>query len=328
MRRAENYAAAADRGVSAVAHDDASARQAELEGRAFTLADFTRSIMLMETIGRVENDLAQTLRAMAGQDGGEAAARRLRLAEDADRGAQAAAKNSERLQQQARQWAEHAEMQALHQALDHTAAILADLDRAERGLADLLTDLADYSDPDVAVRWRQLAAEASAAAGQARDRARVLHDLTQSDGARTRPEGTPVAGTADDPALPPPSHHQRLGDIDRRLTELRQARSGPVGRDSAQAMAQDQQRTREADRLLHASVAHLQQARQLAEKALRRAATAHDRAAEADDRSARAGIGDVPEHKRMAAAHRAAAEADRQRAREIQSQIVGPQTSA
>jgi hypothetical protein len=51
--------------------DDGSARQAWRRDYAFTLASFTRSITLMETIHRVESDLADTLRVMAGHDGGK-----------------------------------------------------------------------------------------------------------------------------------------------------------------------------------------------------------------------------------------------------------------
>jgi len=322
------YAAAVDRGVSAVQHDEGSARQARRTGRALTLADFAHSITLMETISRVENDLAETLRAMAAQDEGEVAARRLRLAEDAARGAQAAAKKSERLREQARHWAEHAGRVQLHQALDRAVAVLVDLDRAESNLADTLTNLASCSDPDLAVRWRQAAREASDAARQARDRAHVLRELTQADGSGTQPEATPVADMADDPALPAPTRHQRLADIDGRLTELRQARSAPSGRDAAQAVAEAKRRAGEADRLLQASAAHLRQTRQFADNALRRAATTHDHVAKANESSARAGIGDVAEHKRIAAVHRAAAEADRRRARESQGQAADPQPSA
>ena len=322
------YAAAADRGVSAVERDEGSARQAWRGGRALTLADFAHSITLMDSISRVENDLAETLRAMAAQDQGEVAARRLRLAEDAAKGAQAAAKKSERLREQARHWAEHAGRVQLHQALDRAAAVLVDLDRVESNLADTLTDLAGCSDPDLAVRWQQAAGEACDAARQARGRAHVLRELAQTDGSGTQPEAMTAADVADDPALPAPARHRRLADIDCRLTELRHARSAPSGRDAAQAVAEAKRRAREADRLLLASAAHLQQTRQFADNALRRAATAHDHVAKANESSARAGIGDVAEYKRIAAVHRAAAEADRRRARESQGQVADPQPSA
>jgi len=72
------------------------------------LADFTRSIAVVETVRQVEEDVAETLRTLAAQAKGAVAARRLRLAEDAARGAQAAAEHGERLRQQARWWAEQA----------------------------------------------------------------------------------------------------------------------------------------------------------------------------------------------------------------------------
>jgi hypothetical protein len=308
--------------VSAAVEHDGSARPVRRRWLAFGLADFTRSIMLMEAIGRVEADLAKTLRAMAALDGGEAAARRLRLAEDAAKGAQVAAEKSEHLRRQARHWAERAGRVQVHQALDRAMTVLVEAHRAETDLAGTIEDLARYGDPDVAVRWRRTAAEASAAARQARDRAQVLRELARTDGSGAQTEGTPAADSADDPAPPVASRHLRLGEIDRSLSELRQTRSGPAGGDTAQAMAQASRRAGQADRLLQASVAHSRQTRQLAENALRRAATAHDRAADANERSARTGIGDVAEHNRMAAVHRAAAEADRRQARELQSHVT------
>jgi len=210
--------------VSAAGQDDRSARQPRRGERALTLADFTRSITLMETARRVEHDLAESLRAMAAGGRGEDAGRQLRLAKEAEGGAQAAARISERLQEQARRWAEHGEVAMLHQALEHSASVLADLDRAESDLAEVLTDLASHSSPGLAVRRRLLAAEASAAAQHARDRAQALRQLAQTDAAEAQPEETPVADTADGPALPGRSRQQRLAGIDRRLTELRQAR--------------------------------------------------------------------------------------------------------
>ena len=70
-----------------------------------TLAALQRSIAVMETLSRVETDLAETLRAIA-QDGGEHAAQRLRLADQAAQEAQAAAETAKRMHRQARRLAE------------------------------------------------------------------------------------------------------------------------------------------------------------------------------------------------------------------------------
>ena len=111
--------------VKASEEDDRSAVQAWREGYALTLAGFTRSIAVMEMAGRAEEDIAGTLRTIAAQANGTVAARRLRLAGDAVRGARAAAERGERLLQQARRWAEHADMVALRQAPDHAGTVLA-----------------------------------------------------------------------------------------------------------------------------------------------------------------------------------------------------------
>lgn len=106
---------------SAVDEGDRTAGRARRNAGGPALADFARSITLVEAVGQIETKLAETLRAVAAEDR-TVAARRLRLAEDATQGAQAAARTSERPQQQARQWAEHADVAALRQALDHAAA--------------------------------------------------------------------------------------------------------------------------------------------------------------------------------------------------------------
>jgi hypothetical protein len=106
---------------------DRSAGQSCGGGHAPILADFTRSIALAETVRRVEEGLAGTLRAMAAQATGPVSARRLRLAEDAARGAQAAAEYGERLRQQALRWAGHAGMVAPREWAFHRR--LADIDR-------------------------------------------------------------------------------------------------------------------------------------------------------------------------------------------------------
>jgi hypothetical protein len=77
-------------------------------GQRFPLPDITRAITVIEALGRVESDLAATLRSIAARDTGATAARRLGLAEDAARAALAAASIRDRLQQ-ARWRAEHAD---------------------------------------------------------------------------------------------------------------------------------------------------------------------------------------------------------------------------
>jgi len=281
------------------------------------------SIALMEAVSRVENDLAETLRSMAEQDGDDVAARRLKLAENAARGAQQAGRISAQLRQQACRWAERADAAAVRQALEHTARVLADLDRAESDLAAAFTALASHGLPDMAVRRRLLAAEAAAGARYGRDRARALRQLAQTEAAGTQPEGTP-AGTEESPAGGGPSRNQRLAGIDRRLTQLRQASPEPPDGDPAQVVGETKQRAQAPERHQQQSATRSARARQLAGQGLNRAAAAHTRAAEAEDRSARAGIGDVAEHTSRAAFHRAAAQADRQRARDIQRQFTDP----
>jgi len=105
--------------VKVAEEDDRSAAQAWRGGHAQMLTDFTRSIAVVETVRRVEEDVAETLRTLAAQAKGTVAARRLRLAEDAARGARAAAEHGERLRQQARRWAGHTGVVALRPALDH-----------------------------------------------------------------------------------------------------------------------------------------------------------------------------------------------------------------
>ncbi len=78
-----------------------SRRQAWRSEQAHMEAGLARTVTLLETIARVERDVATTLGAMARTDGTEAAERRLRLAEHAIQGAQAAIERGEHLQQQA-----------------------------------------------------------------------------------------------------------------------------------------------------------------------------------------------------------------------------------
>ena len=221
------------------------------------------------------------------------------------------------MREHARRWAEHADVVEVHQAVDHAATVLAYVARAESEVAGALKALGSRAGPDRAAR-RQLAAEASVAARHARDLEQALHQLAESEVARTQPGRAPAADTADRPVLPEASRHQPLAEIDRRLADLRQARlkmpgGGPESRAAGEAQPH-----------LHEAVAHLLEVRQLVEEAVCGAASAHDRTARAVERSAGARIGDATEYQRLAAVHRAAAKADRQRAREIRDQVIKP----
>jgi hypothetical protein len=109
---------------------------------------------------------------------------------------------------------------------------------------------------------------------------------------------------------------QRLADIDRRLAELRQARTTRLDQVTVTDEPwQARHHAQDAGRHRRDSLAHTQAVRQLLVQALLNAARAHDHAAEANERSASAGVGDIAGHRRRAEFHRAAAEADRQRAR-------------
>jgi len=143
-------------------------RQAWQASRAHVSADLARSIALIEMVAQIEKDLAASLRSMAAQDGSEAAARRLRLAEEAIRGAEAAAERSAHLRQVARRWAEHADPVTLHPSLAHADG------------------LARKDGPDLAAQRRHLADEAQAAARSAADRARALQQLAEASAAWAR----------------------------------------------------------------------------------------------------------------------------------------------
>jgi hypothetical protein len=140
---------------------------------------------LMEAVSLTERDVAGTFRAMAALAGeGEAAARRLRLAEAAIRGSREAAERARLLQRlgsqearQARNAARQADRAALLRALHRAGPILADLAAAETDIAHALAKLAEEDGSDLAAQQRGQADEAVAAAQSARDRARVLRTL-------------------------------------------------------------------------------------------------------------------------------------------------------
>ncbi len=173
-------------GLASQAQDEAaerdlrSGRRASHGDHALVPGDFARAMALMETVSQTEQDIADTLRVMAEMDGSEAAARRLRLAGDAVKGAQQAAEHAEQLHRQADRWARRADVIALLRSLRHAGEVLADLARTEKDIGDTLTSLASRSRPDEAAQLRQLAEQASAGAQRAEDRARSLHDLAAS----------------------------------------------------------------------------------------------------------------------------------------------------
>jgi hypothetical protein len=175
-------------------------RGAWRDEQALVHRDFARAVALMEAVARTEKDIADTLRAMARLGGSEAAARRLRLAEAAIKGAQQAAGHAERLQRMADRWARHAELAALQQSLGHAGRVLADLASAEEDIAGILTKLASKDGSDLAEERRHLADEALAGAQRARDRARALRRLAQSAAGAPAPAGGPAAegGTGHD----------------------------------------------------------------------------------------------------------------------------------
>jgi len=302
-----------------------SGEQARPGEDGLTQADLTRSIALVRTVGQVESDLAGTLRAVAADDKGPAAERRLTLADDAARGAQRAAKVGERLQERARRWAEHSDSAAPRQVIARAAALLRALADAQNDISSILTGLAQGAGPDLPAQCQQLAAQASTAAQRARDLAQDVQRLAEPEAVKIQTGGSRVANDkADDGSTLESMLDQRLADISRRLAELRQtcAKPAPSDEPAEQQRLQGQWRVQQADRHHEESVTHLLQTRHQAVQAIHRAAAAHDRAAEAFARSAAAGVGDVAERQRMAAFHRAAAKADRQRAQETQDQAA------
>jgi len=152
-------------------------RRAWRSEHARMAGDFAWTISLMDTVGRTEKDIADTLRAMAAEDGSEAATRRLSLAAEAARGAYDAAEHSEQLRRQADRLARHADVVALLRSVDHAGRVLADLVRMENDIADTLTSLASRGGPGRDAQLRHLAEEALTGAQRASDRARSLHDL-------------------------------------------------------------------------------------------------------------------------------------------------------
>jgi hypothetical protein len=128
---------------------------------------------------------------MARLDGSGAAARRLRLAEAAIKGAHVAAGRGEQLRRLADRWARQAEVAALHQLLGHAGKVLADQASREEDIAYILTKLASKDGSDLAEERWHLADEALVGAQRARDRARALRRLAETGAAQVRAPRAP-----------------------------------------------------------------------------------------------------------------------------------------
>jgi len=74
--------------------------------------------------------------------------------------------------------------------------VLTELQRTENDAAGILNDLADRNGSDLSARRRREAAEASAAARRAGDRAQALRELAVADAIVTLPGRTPAAAEA------------------------------------------------------------------------------------------------------------------------------------
>lgn len=154
-------------------------------------AELRETMTLMEHAARNERHVAETLRDMAAHAEGEVAAKRLQLAEEALRGAQAAERHRERLQDLAQQWVVHAEVVRLHRLLDRATGALADLAHTQQGIADAFTALATDGASALAEERRQLAAAAAASACEARRQALDLRKLAETTAAGMPPPSPP-----------------------------------------------------------------------------------------------------------------------------------------
>lgn len=168
-----------------------SARPPRQRGDAQFPAALRMTITLMHTAASAERNIAETLRDMAAQAEGETAAHRLRLAEDAVRGAQTAEKHGESLEQLAERWDEHADVVKLHRLLARAGQALTELARTQQEIADAFARLADRDGSALAQERRRLAAAAAAHARQARDQARELHELIRASAAGMHHPGPP-----------------------------------------------------------------------------------------------------------------------------------------
>src|SRR5215469_11693075 len=105
---------------------------------------------LMEAVSLTERDVAGTFRAMAQTGAGEAAARRLRLADAAIRGSREAAERARLLQRLGSNAARQADRAALLRALHRAGPILAELAAAETDIAHALAKLAEADGSELA----------------------------------------------------------------------------------------------------------------------------------------------------------------------------------
>lgn len=168
-----------------------SARPPRQRGDVQFPAALRLTITLMQTAASSERDIAETLRDLAAQAEGETAARRLRLAEDAVQGAQAAEKHGESLEQLAERWDEHADVAKLHRLLARAGQALTELARTQQEIADTFARLAGRDGSALAQERRRLATAAAAHARQARDQAGELRELIKSSAAGMRLPGLP-----------------------------------------------------------------------------------------------------------------------------------------
>lgn len=152
---------------------------------ARTLSGLWRSVDVMETVVRVELDIAGTLQALSLRGGSEAGARRMRLAADAIGGANTAIDRSKDLQREIYRLAAHGDVEAaaLCQLLDRAAGVLTGLASAERDMADTIMSMPGPEGSELAGQRRQLAREARVGARRASARARVLRELAEAPAA-------------------------------------------------------------------------------------------------------------------------------------------------
>ncbi len=142
-------------------------------------AVLARTVALMEQAAGTERELAGTLQAMTAHNGSEAAARRLKLAQEANVGAKLAVARGERLLRVAARCAEHADVIRLHELLAHAGAVLADLARTQQQIAATLTHLASRDDPELAAERLRAADQAALHAQRAREQIQALRQLAE-----------------------------------------------------------------------------------------------------------------------------------------------------
>lgn len=163
-------------------------RETWRSANAHVLAGLWRSVEVMETVARVEMNVARTLEALSVRDR-SSAGRRLKLTGEAITAANTAIGRSKHLQREARRWAAHGgDVTTVRQLLGRSAGVLEGLAAAEKEIADILISAADQEGPELAGQRRKMAHEASAGARRATAQARLLRGLAE-DAARSPPAG-------------------------------------------------------------------------------------------------------------------------------------------